>query len=95
MARRRRDWAPKPPRLRRAMGRRSRAFPARFRREPILEDHKLYCWHSGTPRPMCDLCLAQYERLIVTIAEQAGLDPREALEIAGVEDRFGSLGSTH
>jgi len=44
---------------------------------------------------MCDLCFAEYERAILTAAEKAGIDPGQALEIAGVEDPLGSLRSTH
>jgi hypothetical protein len=81
--------------LRDAMVVQSKTFVARFGREPTAEDHVFFCWHSNTPRAMCALCFAEYERAIVAAAEEAGIDPGKALEIAGVEDPLGSLRSTH
>ncbi|MFI5399356.1 MAG: hypothetical protein ACHQ9S_27835 [Candidatus Binatia bacterium] len=81
--------------LRDAIAAQSKPFAARFGREPTPYDPVFFCWHSDTPRAMCDLCFAEYERAIVAAAEEAGIDPGEALEIAGVEDPFGSLRSTH
>ena len=92
---RRKDLARNDPLLRDAMVAQSKAFVTRFGREPTTQDHVFFCWHSDTPRAMCDLCFAEYERAIVAAAEEAGIDPGEALEIAGVEDPFGSLRSTN
>ena len=92
---RRRQLALNDPLLNAAMVGQSKAFLTRFGREPTTQDHVFFCWHSDTPRAMCDLCFAEYERAIVAAAEEAGIDPGEALDIAGVEDPFGSLRSTH
>ena len=93
--RRRRALAPNDPLLRDAMAAQSKAFSARFGREPTTQDPVLFCWHSDTPRAMCDLCFAEYERTIVAAAEKAGIDPGRVLEISGVEDQLGSLKATH
>ncbi len=77
------------------MAAQARAFAARFGRAPTVQDPLFFCWHSPTPRALCALCFAEYERAIVTAAEAAGIDPAAALEIAGVDDRLGSLKATH
>jgi hypothetical protein len=73
----------------------SKAFSIRFGRKPTTQDPFFFCWHSDTPRAMCEQCFAEYERAIVAAAEKAGIDPARALEIAGVDDPLGSLKITH
>jgi hypothetical protein len=92
---RKKDLGPDDPLLRDAMGVQSKAFSTRFGREPTTHDPIFFCWHSETPRAMCELCFAEYERAIVAAAEEAGIDPAQALEIAGVDDLLGSLKTTH
>ncbi len=92
---RKKDLARDDPLLREAVAMQSKVLAARLGREPTPRDPVLFCWHSDALRPMCDLCFAEYERVIITEAEKAGIDPGEALEIAGVEDPLGSLRSTH
>lgn len=92
---RKKDLALNDPLLRDAMAAQSKAFSARFGREPSTQDPVFFCWHSDTPRAMCELCFAEYERAIVAAAEKAGIDPARALEIAGVDDPLGSLKTTH
>ena len=92
---RKKDLAPNDPLLRDAMAAQSKAFSTRFGRKPTARDPVFFCWHSDTPRAMCELCFAEYERAIVAAAENAGIDPARALEIAGVDDPLGSLKTTH
>ncbi len=93
--RRRRELAPDDPLLRDAMAVQAKAFVSRFGRAPTVEDRVFFCWHAPTPRPMCELCFAEYEHAIIAAAEKAGIDPGRALEIAGVDDPLGSLKATH
>lgn len=67
------------------------AFIERFGREPNPGDPLLFCWHSPTPVPLCELCLAEYEHGLVEAAKKAGIDPARALKAGGIDDRFGSL----
>jgi hypothetical protein len=92
---RKKGLAPDDPLLRDAMAAQSKAFSTRFGRSPTAHDPIFFCWHSDMPRPMCELCFAEYERAIVAAAEDAGIDPAQALEIAGVDDPLGSLKTTH
>ncbi len=92
---RRRDLTRNGPLLRDAMVAQSKIFAARFGREPTPHDPVFFCWHSDTPRAMCDLCFAEYERAIVAAAEKAGIDVARALEVAGVDDPLESLKTTH
>ncbi len=92
---RRKELAPGDPLLRDALAAQARVFAARFGRKPTPEDPVFFCWHSDTPKALCELCFAEYERAIVLAAEKAGIDPGRALEIAGVEDPLGSLKTTN
>ncbi len=83
------------PLLQEAIVAQSKMFSARFGREPAACDPVFFCWHSDTPRPMCDLCFAEYERAIVDAAEKVGMDVATALQIAGVDDPLGTLKTTH
>jgi hypothetical protein len=67
------------------------AFIKRFGREPTPDDPIFFCWHSTTPVPMCELCIAEYEHGVVEAANKAGIDPARALEAAGIDDPLGSL----
>jgi hypothetical protein len=71
------------------------AFIARFGREPTAHDPVFFCWHSTTPKPMCDLCNAEYEHGVVEAAKKAGIDPARALKALGAEDPLGSLKTTN
>jgi hypothetical protein len=66
-------------------------FIERFGREPTPDDPLFFCWHSTTPVPMCEICIAEYEHGVVEAATEAGVDPARALEAAGIDDRFGTL----
>ena len=66
-------------------------FVDRFGREPTAHDPVFFCWHSPTPRPMCELCEAEHEHSVVEAAMKAGLDHARALKAAGVDDPLGSL----
>jgi hypothetical protein len=79
----------------RAMQEQLQLFVDRFGRQPTAEDPVFFCWHSPTPRPMCELCEAEYEHGIVEAATQAGIDPARALEAAGVDDPLGTLKTTN
>lgn len=92
--RRRGDLVPNDPLLRAAMRAQWKIFTARFGRQPTPQDPVFFCWHSDIPRMMCDLCFAEYERAVVVAAEKAGIDPGQALDIAGVDDPLGTLKTT-
>ena len=63
--------------------------------DPIGAGPVFFCWHSATPKPMCELCDAEYEHGIVAAAEQAGMDPARLLELVGIDDPLGSLNTTN
>jgi hypothetical protein len=63
--------------------------------EPIGEGPVFFCWHSTTPKPMCELCDAEYQHGIVAAAEKAGIDPAQLLELVGIDDPLGSLNTTN
>jgi hypothetical protein len=62
---------------------------------PTGEDPVFLCWHSATPKPMCELCDAEYEHGVVMAAEKAGIDPARVLELVGIDDPLGSLKTTN
>ncbi len=67
------------------------AFTERFGRKPTPDDPIFFCWHSATPKPRCELCDAEYEHAVIEAAEEAGIDPAQALHAAGIDDPLGSL----
>jgi len=67
------------------------AFVAYFGRRPKLHDAIFFCWHSRAPKPMCDLCNAEYEHTLIEAATQVGIDPARALKAVGIDDPLGSL----
>ena len=67
------------------------AFVAYFGRKPKLHDVVFFCWHASTPKPMCDLCNAEYEHDLIEAANEVGIDPARALKAVGIADPFGSL----
>ncbi len=93
--RRRKELALDDPLLRDAMAVQAKVFATRFGRAPTAEDRVFFCWHASTPRPMCELCFAEYERAIVRAAEKTGVDPGRALRMAGVDDPLGTLKITN
>lgn len=78
-----------------AMQEQLQLFVDRFGRQPTAEDPVFFCWHSETPKPMCDLCYAEVEHRVVEAAKQAGIDPARALEAVGVDDPFRTLAITN
>jgi len=71
------------------------AFVTYFGRKPTLHDPIFFCWHSRTPKPMCDLCQAECEHGVMQAAKEVGLDPAWALKAMGLADPLGSLKTTN
>ena len=67
------------------------AFVEYFGRKPTLHDPIFFCWHSSTPKPMCDLCNAEYQHELIEAAKEVGVDPARALKAVGMADPLGSL----
>jgi hypothetical protein len=61
------------------------AFVARFGRKPTPHDPLVFCWHSTTPKPMCDVCDAELEHSVVEAAKKAGIDLEWALKFWGID----------
>ncbi len=82
---------PNDPRLAKAFHEQREAFVAHFGRQPSLHDPIFFCWHSRTPKPMCDLCQAECEHGVIEASREAGVDPALVMEAMGIDDPLGSL----
>jgi hypothetical protein len=78
-----------------AMQEQLQLFVDRFGRQPTPNDPIFFCWHSETPKPMCDLCDAEVEHGVVEAAKKAGIDPARALAVVGIDDPLGTLKVTN